>query len=41
MVSASGKKFKEIIPNNEVWWNPGYIYVVEHINHVLSVKEKL
>ena len=41
MVSASGIIFKEIIPEKGGGWNPGSIYVVEHINGVLEVKGKL
>ena len=41
MVSASRTTFKEIIPDNGVRWKPGSVYVVKHINYLLSVKSKL
>ena len=41
MVSASGKTFKEIIPDKGGRWKTGSIYLVKHINYVISVKGKI
>ena len=41
MVSDLGGEFRDIIPGKVGRWNPGYIYVVKHINDVLSVKVNL
>ena len=41
MVSDSGNTFKKIISENGGRWKTGSIYLVKHINYVISVKGKI